>query len=128
MIIGIGCDIAENSNITKFGWDNDDNTLRRVFSENEILLSPKLGYEKYYSSRFAIKEAILKCLGTGMEDGISLNDIEVKKTESGSLEAILKGQVEKIANLKKITTWHISISHSGDSSVAFVIAENRSLK
>jgi len=125
MIIGIGCDIVESSYISKLGWMSDENTLRRVFASSEILLSPELEAEKYYSSRFAIKEAILKCLGTGMEDGISLNDIEIKKTDKGRLQASLNGEIKKIADFKNIDTWHISLSHSGDSSVAFVIAENQ---
>lgn len=125
MIIGIGCDIVENSSVTKLNWLSDNRTLTKIFSNNEILLAPELQVEKYYSSRFAMKEAILKCLGTGMEDGIALNDIEIKKTNRGALLVDLKGEVKKIADQKNITNWHISLSHSRDSSVAFVIAENQ---
>lgn len=124
MIIGIGCDVVGHSNFEKLGWNNDDNTLKRVFSEEEISMSPKVDIVKYYSSRFAVKEAVLKCLGTGMEDGIALKDIEIIKTNTGALQIILKGEVKKIANKKNITNWHISISHSRDFSVANVIAEN----
>ena len=124
MIIGIGCDIVEHSNFKKLGWINDDNTLRRVFSENEIAMSPKADIQKYYSSRFAIKEAVLKCLECGMEDGISLKDIETVKSDIGLPEVVLTGEVEKISILKKITNWHISISHTTNSSAVFVIAES----
>lgn len=124
MIVGIGCDIIEHLSVTKLNWLEDNNTLKRIFSKDEILMASELEIEKYYSSRFAIKESVLKCLGTGMEDGISLNDIEVKKSSSGSLQVLLKGSVKKIADSKKITNWHITLSHSGDASIAFVIAEN----
>jgi holo-[acyl-carrier protein] synthase len=124
MIIGIGCDIVEHSNFEKLGWAKDENTLRRVFSKNEIAISPKVDFEKYYSSRFAVKEAVLKCLGIGMEDGISLKDIEIIKSQSGLPQVSLSGQVDKISTSKKITSWHVSISHTTNSSSVFVIAES----
>ncbi|UBZ08623.1 holo-ACP synthase [Salegentibacter mishustinae] len=124
MIIGIGCDIVEHSNFEKLGWVNDDNTLRRIFSKNEIAISPRVNIERYYSSRFAAKEAILKCLGTGMEDGLSLKNIEITKSHTGLPCVLLSGQVEKISISKRITNWHISISHTTSSSTVFVIAES----
>ena len=128
MIIGIGCDIVEHSNFEKLGWANDHNTLRRVFSKEEIALSPKVHAEKYYSSRFAAKEAVLKCLGTGMEDGISLKNIEIIKSQTGLPLVSLSGHVDRISTSKKITSWHISISHTANSSAIFVIAESIELE
>ena len=127
MIVGIGCDIVEIDKTLRLGWKNDDKTLKRIFSKKEIASAPKLETEKYYSSRFAIKEAILKCLGAGMEDGIALNDIEIHKINSGGLQALLKGQIKKIADSKNITHWYISLSHSKELSSAFVIAENQDI-
>lgn len=124
MIVGVGCDMVDNTLTSKLDWCSDTRVLNRIFSKFEIASCPDDYADRYYSGRFAIKESILKCLGTGMEDGISLNDIEINKTDRGTLQAILNGQVKKIANFKKITTWHISLSHSRDSSVAFVIAES----
>ncbi|WP_339627949.1 holo-ACP synthase [uncultured Maribacter sp.] len=128
MIIGLGCDIVEHSNFEKLAWLNDDNTLRRIFSKNEIAISPKVDVEKYYSSRFAAKEAVLKCLGTGMEDGISLKNIEIIKSQTGLPQVSLSGKVMKISTSKKITSWHISISHTTSTSAVFVIAESVNLK
>jgi len=127
MIIGVGCDIVEHEITTKLEWFDNSSILKRLFSLSEIEKSPVKNQEKYFSGRFAVKEAILKCLNTGMEDGISLTQIEIIKTESGTVKALLTGQVKKIADLKNITDWHISISHSNHSSIAFVIAENRKL-
>ncbi|RFN60326.1 holo-ACP synthase [Marixanthomonas ophiurae] len=128
MIISIGCDIVEHSNFEKLGWANDENTLRRIFSKNEIAISPKVDIEKYYSSRFAVKEAVLKCLGTGMEDGISLKNIEISKSQIDLPRVSLSGKVKKISNSKRITNWHISITHTANSSAVFVIAESVELK
>tara|TARA_B100002049_G_scaffold110078_1_gene81218 strand:- start:1678 stop:2064 length:387 start_codon:yes stop_codon:yes gene_type:complete len=125
MIVGVGCDIVEHETTTKLRWLNDPSILKRLFSKSEIQKCPAQSQNKYYSGRFAVKEAILKCLNTGMQDGISLTQIEIIKTENGAVNAFLHGQVKGIADLKNITNWHISITHSNQSSIAFVIAENR---
>lgn len=125
MIIGIGCDIVDIDKTLRLGWKNDVDTLNKIFSKNEIALEPGVEIERYYSSRFAIKEAVLKCLGTGMEDGIALNDIEIHKIDGGGLKVKLKGRVKKIADSKHITHWFISLSHSQEQSIAFVIADSQ---
>lgn len=125
MIIGIGCDIVEHKLTVKLDWIGNREILKRVFSKSEIEESSKYSPKKYYSSRFAIKEAVLKCLGTGMEDGIALSNIETKKMNSGALNLILQGNVKKIADSKNVTNWHISLSHCKEYSVALVVAESR---
>ncbi len=125
MIIGIGCDIVEHKLTFKLDWIGNPEILKRVFSNSEIEECSKYSPKKYYSSRFAIKEAVLKCLGMGMEDGIALNNIETEKMNTGSLNLILQGNVKKIADSKNITNWHISLSHSKEYSVAVVVAESR---
>ena len=60
MIIGIGCDIVDIDKTLRLGWKNDVDILNRIFSKNEIALESGLETERYYSSRFAIKEAVLK--------------------------------------------------------------------
>lgn len=125
MIIGIGCDIVDHKITSKLDGCNDAHVLNRMFSELEVNQCSKNNPKKYYSGRFAIKEAILKCLGKGMEDGISLKEIELIKSDYGAVVANLKGNAIEIENQLKITNWHISLSHSNDSSLAFVIAESK---
>src|SRR5680860_1052686 len=102
MIIGIGCDTVEFDMTSKLDWKNDSKVVNRIFSKNERNFFPESNLERYYSGRFAIKESILKCLSTGMEDGISLKDIELIKSTSGRIQANLKGYVKIIAEQKNI--------------------------
>ena len=125
MIVSIGCDIVDHNITSKLDWCNDTHLLNRIFSKLEVSLCPKNNAKKYYSGRFAIKEAILKCLGTGIKDDISLKEIELSKSDYGGVRVNLKGKVRVIENQLKITNWHISLSHSGDLSIAFVVAESK---
>ncbi|MGN6640038.1 MAG: holo-ACP synthase [Mucilaginibacter sp.] len=51
--------------------------LKKIFSDRELSLAHPALTEKFLAGRFAGKEAVLKCLGTGMIDGIALTDIEI---------------------------------------------------
>lgn len=125
MIIGIGCD-SVNHNITKkLDWEFDSKTLQRFFSQKELALYETKKSVKFLAGRFAAKEALLKCLGTGICDGVSLTDIEILQMENGKPTIAVYGSVKEDADKIGIISWHVSITHSVGSSTAFVIAEGR---
>ena len=81
-ILGTGIDIVENVRIKK----NLKNKLfiKRIFSSNEILLSKKIKNKtRYYSNRFAAKEAFAKSIGTGFRNNLNFKDISVVKNKGG---------------------------------------------
>jgi len=123
MIIAIGCDIVEHEISQKMGWESNPLIQSRIFSIKELRLYSKRNQLKFLSGRFAVKEAILKCLSTGMEDGISLTDIEILQLKNGKPFVEMTGIPLRISNSLGIKKWHISISHSSSFSQAFVIAE-----
>lgn len=123
MIIGIGCDIVEHGITQKLEWQSDKEMLVRIFSQKELDLYNKQKTVKFISGRFAAKEAVLKCIGSGMYDGVSLTDIQIVQSKNGKPIVELKGEVKKISDKMQINFWHISITHSISYSYAFVIAE-----
>lgn len=123
MIIGVGCDIVEHNITEVLNWEFDSNILKRIFSQEELVLYENQKNKNFIVGRFAAKEAVLKCLGTGMQDGISLTDIRILQLENGKPIINVQGEVKKISNYLGIESWHISISHSTNYSFAFVIAE-----
>lgn len=125
MMIGIGCDIVEHETSKSMNWDSDPLILPRIFSPSEISIYYSDKDLKFLSGRFAAKEAVLKCLGTGMQDGIALTDIEILKSVEGKPVLELFKEVKRISDEKGINRWHLSISHSKNYSIAFVIAERR---
>lgn len=87
MILGIGNDITDirriESAITRLG----DPFLARVFTENERAFAERRkgskAYYGTYAKRFAAKEAAAKALGTGIAQGVSLQDIETCSRSNG---------------------------------------------
>lgn len=124
MIVGIGSDIVEHSlNEKLIAWDIEGNLAKRILSKYELETYIAQPTQKYLAGRFAAKEAILKCLGSGMHDGISLKDIEILGLANGKPAIKLTGYLKQLAEQMEINKWHISITHSPTSSIAFAIAE-----
>ncbi len=123
MIKGVGCDIVEHELTSKLGWDKKLDKLSRVFTSKELSqINPKQKV-KFLSGRFAAKEAVLKSLGRVMEDGISLNDIQILKMKNGRPSVKLSGSVKKIAKKLGVRKIQLSISHASHNSIAFAVAE-----
>ena len=124
MIVGVGCDIVDHLMTIKLEWSTNMRIQKRIFSIKEIELSQDKKAHRFFSGRFAAKEAVVKCLGTGMRDGIALTDVQILQTNVGQPYIQLEGEVKNIAEQMGIFRWHVSISHTDHSSYAFVIAEN----
>jgi holo-[acyl-carrier protein] synthase len=124
MIVGIGSDIVEHNTTKALNWDSDEAVRQRIFSAEELSICNTEKVIKFLSGRFAAKEAVLKCIGTGMQEGISLKDIQILSDNHGKPVIKLIGQIKIISNKRGINLWHVSITHSSNHSVAFVIAES----
>lgn len=122
MILGIGTDIAEVARISK---SIENNSFKaKVFSETEIrYCESKVNKAENYAARFAAKEAFVKALGTGLRDGITINEIEVVNDELGKPCIHLLGKTAEILLNKSIKTVHVSLSHVKDMAMATVVLE-----
>lgn len=125
MILGVGSDIVQHDkNIKLLKWDAEGNFPNRILSSQELVIfNNHHSKDNFIAGRFAAKEAVLKCLGTGMKDGISLKDIEIINSKSGKPNVYLFGEVKSICESVGINKWHITISHSENFTIAFAIAE-----
>lgn len=72
------------------------------------------------AARFAAKEAASKALGTGIGI-ISWQDIEVRRGQEGQPLLFLSGAALELVNIKKITTWSLSLSHTHKYAIASVV-------
>jgi holo-[acyl-carrier protein] synthase len=73
------------------------------------------------AARFAAKEAAAKALGTGIGD-ICWIDIEVWSDERGRPCLRLHRAAAQLAADLGLHTWQVSLSHTRDHAMAFVVA------
>lgn len=124
-IVGHGIDLVETARIQRLLDEHGQRFLDRCFTSAEqayAAANPRRRLE-HLAGRFAVKEAVLKVLGTGWANGISWTDIEVLKEPSGQPRIRLYGQCAQIAQRLRISQWHISISHVETHATASAIGE-----
>ena len=119
MIIGIGTDIIEISRVER-AVNRTPGFLNKVFSEVEIKTAGKR--MESLAGYFAAKEAFGKALGIGIS-GFSLIEVWVQKDPFGKPFLRIKGKAEKLCLERGVERIHLSISHSKDKAIAFVILE-----
>ena len=113
-----GVDIIEIPRIKQTLDRYGQRFLNRIFTPDEIAYCH--GRAPNLAGRFAAKEATMKALGTGVR-GVSWKDIEVVRADSGTPSVKLHGRAEKRAERLHVSEISLSISHSREYAVAFVV-------
>ena len=123
MIVGIGCDIIEIERIARA--IKRESFIQRVFTAKEAAYCQSRGQQAAASlaARFAAKEAVLKALGTGLREG-SLQEIAVANDALGKPLVQLSGHFAALSRQLGVKNIQISLSHSRDFAVAYVIMED----
>jgi len=126
MIKGIGIDIVYLSTIQSLLDAQTEESLRDVFTESEINLcrtSPN-ALERF-ATRFAAKEATMKALGLGWEEGgIDWTDIEVVSDEHDKPLLKLAGEAQIRAESMGVQTAWLSLTHEENIGIAMVVLED----
>ena len=123
MIYGIGTDIADVRRFAK--WVENPDLIERFFNKREIKTSgSRQTLQEHYASRFAVKEAFSKALGTGVA-GFQLGDIYVGHNKDGKPELYLEGRAAGLVERRcgKGARIFVSLSHEKEYTVAFVVIE-----
>ena len=124
MIVGIGVDIVEVDRIRRIVARHGDRFVRRVFSDREAEYCRSCVHsEQRFAARFAAKEAVLKALGVGWQDGVSFCDVEVCTNELGAPTVQLSGRALELSRRLGATRFFVSLSHDARYAVAQVVAE-----
>src|SRR5262249_57483044 len=97
-IVGIGTDIVECLRIGRMIEEHGELFLTRVYTEREIrYCQARKRAVEHFAGRWAAKEAILKCLGTGWRRGLCWTDLEIRNHPSGQPEVHLCGPAKDAA-------------------------------
>ncbi len=84
MIFGTGVDLIEIERIKNSIKKYSPKFEQKVFTSSEISYCLSQGDPaKHFAARFAVKEAVSKCLGTGIVGALGFKDMEVINEDSG---------------------------------------------
>ena len=126
-VIGLGTDIIECLRIAKMIEKHGELFLNRVYTRSEIAYcSSRKGANQSYAGRWAVKEAVLKAMGTGWSRGIRWKDIEVVTDLTGKPSVAIHGVAKEICDELGISEVLISLSHCRSHATATAIAVGNS--
>jgi holo-[acyl-carrier protein] synthase len=122
-IIGIGTDIVECLRIGRMIERHGEIFLTRVYTDREIrYCQERKRAVEHFAGRWAAKEAILKCFGTGWSRGLSWTDVEIRNDHSGQPRVLICGAAKDLAQSMRIADILISISHCRAYATAQAVA------
>lgn len=120
-MLSVGVDIIEIHRVARALGRWGERFLHRVYTPAEIAYCR--GRIAELAARFAAKEAISKALGTGIV-GIAWTEMEILADRRGKPLVTLYGRALARAQELGLDAWAISLSHSDDNALAFVVASN----
>ena len=115
----VGVDIIEIERIEAVLRRHGQRFLKRVYTPAEQAYCR--GRVPELAGRFAAKEAVSKALGTGLR-GIAWQEMEILGDERGKPLVRLHGRAKARADELGLAEFTVSLSHSRDYAVAFVMA------
>lgn len=122
MIKGIGVDMLAIGRMEKM--IDDDRFIDRVFTGEETeYCANKAKKAQHYSARFTAKEAFFKALGSGWRYGMRWKDVWVENDRLGKPEIKISGKARLYFDKMKFKRIHLSVSHTDEYAVAFVLIE-----
>jgi holo-[acyl-carrier protein] synthase len=120
-----GVDMIEIARVERALARYGDRFLERVFTSVEIAYCRARPAE--LAARFAAKEAVSKALGVGVRmmarDGVRWREVEVIGDRRGKPLIRLSGRAAARADELGLAEWAVSLSHTREHAIAFVVAQ-----
>lgn len=113
-----GVDLIEIDRVSTVIARQGRRYLERVYTPAELELCGKR--IESLAVRFAAKEAVAKALGCGLGE-VGFHDIEVLHDNKRAPVLHLHGKAAQKAAEQGLVTWSISLSHSLNLAIAFVV-------
>jgi len=119
MKLATGVDILEIERLNEVIKRYGERFLKRVYTPRELA---QVGNNTAsLAARFAAKEAVSKALRTGV-GVVSFQHIEVLRDEACAPVLYLHDAARQRADLLGLQDWSISLSHTDENAIAFVVA------
>lgn len=124
-IVSIGTDITRIDRMGELLERRGEALKERLFTANEqAYCEARKTRVTNYAGRFAVKEAVMKVLGTGWAQGVRWVDIETLRERGQAPRLLLHGKSAEIARARGIERIHITITHDAGLAMAFAVAES----
>ena len=122
-IVGIGSDIVECLRIGRMIERHGELFLTRVFTPHEIRYCQKRKHATaHFAGRWAAKEAVLKCLGTGWRRGLCWTEMEIRNEPDGRPRVHICGAAKDRAQGLRVSDILVTISHCRAYATATALA------
>ena len=119
-MLSVGVDAVEIDRIASVYSRHGERFLARVYTDREA--ARYRGRINELAARFAAKEAVSKALGTGL-NGIRWREIEVLPDPRGKPLVFLSGRAASRAAEIGLSEFAISITHTNQLALVFVVAQ-----
>ena len=124
MIVGIGVDLVEIARVERVLRRHPERARTRLFAPGEVDYCEAASRPaQSYAARFAVKEAFFKAVGCGWGAGVAWNEVEVVGVPGEAPGLRLHGAALERAAAMGVRSTHLSITHSRDSALAFLVLE-----
>jgi len=126
-IVGVGVDAVDVARFRRLLDRRPRLTARSSTETEQSDATGSADVAQSLAARFAAKEAVMKALGTGI-GAFALTDVEVRRTTgSGATRnapfLVLHGTAAELAGAQGAGRFHLSLTHTDDVAIAFVVAE-----
>jgi holo-[acyl-carrier protein] synthase len=119
---GVGVDLVRIPRIRDVISRWDERFLRRVFTEREIAdCRARPDPAPHFAARFAAKEAGMKALGTGLAQGVTWRELEVRRERGQAPILELHGRTLQLTRARGGRRMLLALSHDGDYALAHAV-------
>jgi holo-[acyl-carrier protein] synthase len=122
ILVGVGIDLIEVERIRAVIERQGERFLDRVFTAEERAYCGTMKFpHKHYAARFAAKEAVSKCFGTGIGAELGWRSVSVRHGERHQPLVHLDERGSALLRAAGATAVHLSLAHTEALAVAVAV-------
>lgn len=122
VLVGVGIDLIEVERIRAVIERQGERFLERVFSAEERAYCVTMKFpHKHYAARFAAKEAVSKCFGTGIGAELGWRSVSVRHGERHQPLVHLDERGQALLRAAGASAVHLSLAHTEALAVAVAV-------
>ena len=122
MILGVGVDMATVPRFERLLERYGARFVEKVMTADELRRWPEADARRL-AKLFSAKEAVVKALGSGFREGVTLQTVSIAQTPLGAPAVSLSGAARDRLDRLGASQILLSISDEEDTVVAFAVAQ-----